>query len=164
MRDAAPHASWVREPNLHLSIKFLGEQPDSTPDALARALAPVAARHYALDLRLGGLGAFPNLRAPRVVWMGVQHEPRLEFVHHDVEECCAANGFALDPRIFRPHITLARIRDGMPVAEAKALAVAARSVGYKGVQQVAEISLMRSELTKGGPRYTKVASIPFGEA
>lgn len=164
MRDAAPKASWVREENLHLSIKFLGEQPDSAPGRLARALEPVAARHYALDLRFGGLGAFPNLRSPRVVWMGVQHDPRLELVHHDVEESCAANGFALDPRIFRPHITLARIRDGMPVADAKALAVAARSVVYKGMQQVAGISLMSSELAKGGPRYTIVATIPFGGA
>ncbi|MGH7621352.1 MAG: RNA 2',3'-cyclic phosphodiesterase, partial [Gemmatimonadaceae bacterium] len=73
MRKAAPKASWVPEANLHLSIKFLGEQPDSAPSALERALAPVAARHYALDLRFGGLGAFPNLRAPRVVWMGVHH-------------------------------------------------------------------------------------------
>lgn len=162
MRNAAPKASWVRESNLHLSIKFLGDQPDSAPDALAHALGPVAGRHYALDLRFGGLGAFPNLRAPRVVWMGVQHDPRLELVHHDVEESCAANGFALDSRIFRPHITLARVRDGMPLADARALAIAARSVVYKGMHQVSEISLMKSDLGPGGARYTKVASIPFG--
>lgn len=162
MREAAPNASWVREANLHLSIKFFGEQPDAAPATLANALGSVGAKHYALDLRFGGLGAFPNLRAPRVVWMGVQHDPRLELMHHDIEEACAANGFALDARTFRPHITLARVRDGMPIRDARALAVAARAVGYKGMHQVGEISLMESVLAPGGSRYTKVASIPLG--
>lgn len=162
MREAAPKASWVREANLHLSIKFLGEQPDTAPAALARALVPVGEKHYPLDLRFGGFGAFPNLRAPRVVWMGVQHDPRLELMHHDIEEACAANGFALDARTFRPHITLARIRDGMPLVDARALAVAARAAGYKGMQQVSAISLMESVLAVSGARYTTVATIPLG--
>lgn len=162
MREAAPNASWVRESNLHLSIKFFGEQPDTAPATLAPALKTVGARHYPLDLRFGGLGAFPNLRAPRVVWMGVQHDPRLELMHHDIEEACAANGFALDARTFRPHITLARIRNEMPIADARALAVAARTVGYKGMKQVGAISLMESALAPGGARYTAVASIPLG--
>ena len=162
MRDAAPNASWVRETNLHLSMKFFGDQPDGAAAAIAAALAPVGSRHSPLDLRYGGLGAFPNLRAPRVVWMGVQHDPRLELMHHDIEEACAANGFALDARTFRPHITLARVRDGMPIRDARALAVAARAVGYKGMHQVSEISLMESVLAPGGSRYTKVASIPLG--
>ena len=162
MREAAPNANWVREANIHLSIKFLGEQAESAPATIASALGAVGGKHSPLDLRFGGLGAFPNLRAPRVVWMGVQHDPRLELMHHDIEETCAANGFALDARTFRPHITLARIRDGMAIGDARALAVAARAVGYKGMQQVGTISLMESVLAPGGARYTKVASIPLG--
>ena len=162
MRKAAPEASWVWEENLHLSIKFFGEQPDTAPVRLSTVLAPVAARHQPLDLRISGLGAFPNLRAPRVVWMGVQHDPRLELMHHDVEATCAANGYPLDARAFRPHITLARIRDELPLANARALAVAARAVGYTGVQRVSALSLLESTLAPGGPRYTKVASIPLG--
>jgi len=162
MREAVPNASWVRESNLHLSIKFFGQQPETAPATLAPALAVVGEKHYPLDLRFGGLGAFPNLRAPRVVWMGVQHDPRLELVHHDIEEACAANGFALDARTFRPHITLARVKDGLAISDARALAVAARAVGYKGMQQVSAISLMDSVLAPGGARYTTVASIPLG--
>jgi 2'-5' RNA ligase len=162
MRKAAPEASWVREENLHLSIKFFGEQPHTAPGELASILAAIAAAQQPIDLRISGLGAFPNLRAPRVVWMGVQHDPRLELMHHDIEATCAANGFALDARAFRPHITLARVKDEMPLANARALAVAARAVGYKGVQQVAALSLLESTLTPAGPRYTQVASIPLG--
>jgi RNA 2',3'-cyclic 3'-phosphodiesterase len=162
MRTAASEANWVSEGNLHLSMKFFGEQPDSTPAELTHLLAPVVAAHGPFDLRLSGLGAFPNLRAPRVVWMGVQHDPRLELVYHDVEAACAAKGYPLEARAFRPHITLARMRDALPPANARALALAARAVVYKGVQQVSALSLIESTLGAGSPRYTKVASIPLG--
>src|SRR6185312_255262 len=132
MREAASKASWVSESNLHLSIKFFGEQPDTTPATLLAALAPVGAAHQPCDLRLSGLGAFPNRRAPRVVWMVVQQDPRLELVHPDVEATCAASGYPLDARAFRPHITLARVREPLPLANARALALAARAVVYKG--------------------------------
>jgi 2'-5' RNA ligase len=162
MREAASEAGWVSESNLHLSIKFFGEQPDTTPAGLTDLLTPIGARHEPFDLRLSGLGAFPNLRAPRVVWMGVQHDPRLELVHHDVEAACAASGYPLDARAFRPHITIARVRDAMPLAKARALALAARAVVYKGMQQVSALSLMESTLGAGGPRYTTVATNPLG--
>jgi 2'-5' RNA ligase len=162
MRTAASEASWVSEGNLHLSIKFFGEQPDTAPAELTTLLSTVARAHQPFELRLSGLGAFPNLRAPRVVWMGVQQDPRLELVHHDVEAACAANAYPFEARAFRPHITLARVRRPLPLANARALALAARAVVYKGVQQVHALSLVESTLGPGGPRYTKVASIPLG--
>lgn len=161
MREAASEANWVSEDNLHLSLKFFGEQPQEAPASIVSALAPVGASHQPFDLRVSGLGAFPNLRSPRVVWMGVQHDPRLELLHHDLEATCAANGYPLDARAFRPHITIARVRETMPLANARALALAARAVVYTGVQQVTALSLVESTLGPGGPRYTKVASIPL---
>ena len=83
MRTAASEASWVSEGNLHLSIKFFGEQPDTALAELTTLLSSVAMAHQPFELRVSGLGAFPNLRAPRVVWMGVQQDPRLELVPHD---------------------------------------------------------------------------------
>jgi RNA 2',3'-cyclic 3'-phosphodiesterase len=162
MREAASQANWVSEDNLHLSVKFFGELPDAAPAELTATLGPVAAAHQPFDLRMSGLGAFPNLRAPRVVWMGVTQDPRLELMHHDVEASCAANGYPLDARAFRPHITLARVRGTLPLANARALALAARAVVYKGVQQVTALALFESTLGPRGPRYAKVAAIPLG--
>ncbi len=162
MREAAPAANWVREENIHLSLKFFGELSEWAPAALSALLAPVGLAHQPLELRVGGLGAFPNLRAPRVVWMGVQHDPRLELLHHDVEGACDAGGYGLDARAFRPHITIARVRDGMKSADARALASAARAVRYAGTHRVAALSIVESVLEPGGPRYTQVASIPLG--
>src|ERR687893_71978 len=106
VRAAGQHVSWVAEESLHITLKFLGEQPAASVEDLRATLAGVAARCPPLTLRLGGVGAFPSLRAPRVVWLGVEREPQLELLHHDVEIACASLGHELDGRAFRPHVTL----------------------------------------------------------
>ena len=59
-------------------------------------------------MQLAGFGAFPNFQRARVVWTGVQHESRLELLHHDVEVASGEEGFELPGRAFRPHVTVAR--------------------------------------------------------
>jgi 2'-5' RNA ligase len=162
MRDAAARVSWVAEPRLHLTVKFLGEQPEREADRLRETLHPVVARHPALSLAIGGLGAFPNLQSPRVVWMGVERDPRLELLHHDVESICGALGHDVDGRAFRPHITLGRVRDRLAAPMARALAGAARGVHYAGQVEMTTLDLMESQLMTSGPRYRVVAALPLG--
>src|SRR5690242_10763183 len=78
MRDAEPALSWVSARKLHLTLKFLGEGDESRVAALIVAADRVAAAHRPFEMDLGGVGAFPNFRRPRVVWLGVAGEPRLE--------------------------------------------------------------------------------------
>lgn len=163
MRDAAPRLGWVTEERLHLTLKFFGEQPETSVATLRDALGAVARRHRPVALHLGGLGAFPNLRAPRVVWLGVAHDPKLELLQHDLEHECGTLGYELDGRAFRPHVTLARVRDRLAPSVARALATAARGVRYTGVVDVRSVDLMASELLPTGPRYTVVAALPLGE-
>src|SRR4051812_29843464 len=111
LRDSAPELSWVDESKIHLTLKFLGEQDESAIERVARAVDLVAYAHRSFDMRLGGVGAFPNFRRARVVWMGIAPEPRLELLHHDTEVACEELGFELEGRAFRPHLTLARVRD-----------------------------------------------------
>jgi len=164
MREAARGIAWVAEERLHLTMKFFGEQPENAVDALRDSLRGAAAGHDPLVLRLGGLGAFPNLRAPRVVWMGVDAEPKLELLHHDVERACADLGHALDARAFRPHITLGRSREPLARPAARSLADAARAVRYAGEAPVRTLDLMASVLAPPGPNYTVLAAIPLGGA
>lgn len=162
MRGAAPDIAWVSEERLHLTLKFLGEQPADRASALEGALAPVAARQAPLTLAMGGLGAFPNLRAPRVVWLGVAPDARLELLQHDVEHGCAALGFALDGRAFRPHVTLGRARTQPAADAARALATAARAVRLALRSDVGSLDLMASELSRDGARYSRLAAMPLG--
>jgi 2'-5' RNA ligase len=162
MRDAAARASWVAESRLHLTVKFLGEQPECGADRLRETLRPVLARHPALSLAIGGLGAFPNLQSPRVVWMGVERDPRLELMHHDVESICGTLGHEVDGRAFRPHITLGRVRDRLSAPAARALAGAARGVQFAGQVEMTTLDLMESQLVASGPRYRMVVALPLG--
>jgi RNA 2',3'-cyclic 3'-phosphodiesterase len=159
MRDAARRVGWVAEENLHLTLKFLGVQPESAVADVEGALGPAVRRATAGALEFGGLGAFPNLRAPRVVWLGVTPDARLELLHHDIEIACASLGHELDGRAFRPHVTLGRVRTELAPGEARALARAARGVHYAGRAPTGAVEIVASRLTPQGPRYTVMASM-----
>lgn len=155
---------WLDEDHLHITLKFLGEQPDDAADALRASLRTAVTAHAAFTLDVGGLGAFPNLRAPRVVWMGVSHDPKLELLQHDVERACASLGYPLDGRAFRPHITLGRARERVAAGDARAIAAAARTVRFATAAPARNVDVMQSELGPHGARHTLLASIPLAGA
>src|SRR5688500_8120121 len=95
LRLAAPEIRWVDAPRIHLTVKFLGEHPESAVPPLLEALSRTAAMYDPIPMELGGLNAFPNLRQPRVVWLGVKADPKLELLHHDLEGACAPLGHAV---------------------------------------------------------------------
>lgn len=161
LRDAAPALSWVDESRLHLTLKFLGEHPDTGVQPVQEATAAVAARHRQLVLELGGVGAFPGFRRARVLWLGIEQSPRLELLHHDVEVAFGELGFEVEGRAFRPHLTLARVRDRLDEPMARALSRAAKRIEYRADVVVQAIDLMGSELGPGGPTYTTLASAPL---
>jgi 2'-5' RNA ligase len=159
LRAAARSVSWVAADKLHLTLKFIGARPPEDADALRAAIAPAAARALPATLELGGLGAFPDLRAPRVIWMHVHPDPRLELLHHDVETACAGAGYELDGRTFRPHITLGRVRERLAANAARALAEAARGIHYRGRARATSVEIMSTESTPQGSRYRALASL-----
>jgi 2'-5' RNA ligase len=160
IRRAAPRVRWTDVERMHLTLKFLGECPESAVDPLVGAIRLVAPRYDPLDLELGGLGAFPNSRRPRIVWLGVQADSKLELMHHDLEVACASLGYDIEGRAFRPHVTIGRV-DGRGV-EARALAAAARGVRFREVLVASALDLMVSEQTRDGPRYRLVAQASLG--
>jgi 2'-5' RNA ligase len=164
LRDAAPQLSWIPEARLHLTLKFFGEQPAEIVEPLRETLSGVATRHRTLSVDLGGIGAFPNFRRARVVWMGVSHEPRLELLHHDVEVACEQLGFEIEGRPFRPHLTLARVKHALDEPTLRALARAGKSVDYRDEVVIDSIDLMHSELSSSGSTYTCLAAAPLRSA
>ena len=153
---AAPAIAWVSTDRLHLTVKFLGDCSVDAVPALGAALDGVALRHREFALDLKDVGAFPNFRRPRVVWMGVEHAARLELLQHDVERACEELGHELEGRPFRPHLTLARVRTPLPPTTARALARAARAVRFHHEVSVTSIDLMRSTLGATGSRYDRL--------
>ena len=162
LRAVAPGLAWVSEPRLHLTLKFLGEQPEEAVEPIASAMREVAAKQRTIAVELGGVGAFPNFQRPRVVWMGVTPAPKLELLHHDVECATSELGFELDGRPFRPHLTLARVKPRTgDAASFSALARKAKTVDYAEEILVSSIDLMLSERSPAGARYRLLASAPL---
>ena len=164
LRAAAPSLRWVSADRLHLTVRFLGEVPLETVPAIRDAVDAATAKHADAPLSLGGLGAFPNFRRARVVWIGVEPHPRLELLHHDVEGACVALGFEPEGRAFRPHVTLARVPDRAPEDELRALHRLARSFDFDETVDVPSVDLMSSELSSEGPRYRLLHSSPLAAA
>jgi 2'-5' RNA ligase len=158
LRDEAPELGWVDEPRLHLTLKFLADQPAERVSEIQATLAGIAARHRELLVTIGGVGAFPNFRRARVVWIGVGNEPRLELLHHDLEIACEGIGFPIDGRPFRPHLTLARIKDPLPEERLRALSRRAKEIDYESNFIAHAVDLMHSELTPQGSQYTTLVS------
>lgn len=131
---------WVDEAKLHLTLKFLGDQPESLVSPLSAALDAAAGQSRELDLVFGAIGAFPNFRRPRVVWIGVAPDPKLELLHHNVEVACERLGLSLDGRPFRPHLTLGRVEQD----DGRALREAARGLRVREVSSVSSVDLMLS--------------------
>jgi 2'-5' RNA ligase len=158
----APELAWVPREKRHLTLKFLGDVAEEALLKLTTAGDRAAGRHERLEMMVREVGAFPNFRRARVVWIGVEQEPRLELLHHDLEEACMHEGFEVEGRPFRPHITLARVRAPLPVERMRSLARVARSVRVQATVPVERITLLESTLTPSGARYRRVHAAPLG--
>jgi 2'-5' RNA ligase len=156
LRTAAPTLSWVDEARVHLTLKFLGECPPEVVGALSDTLSQVAQRHRSFSIGIGEVGAFPNFRRARVVWMGIERDPRLELLHHDVEVACEAIGFEVEGRAFRPHLTLARVKERTGEDELRRLSRASKRVEFADEAQVRSIDLMKSHLDPAAARYERL--------
>lgn len=164
LRGAAPDLRWSDASRLHLTLKFLDEQPETAVKPLTDAIDAVAAKHFAFEMRVGDgeqtVGSFPNFRRPRVVWMGVANDPRLELLHHDVEVACEQLGFELDGRPFRPHLTLVRVKDRIDATVLRRLEQAAKKVVVDAESAVASVDLMQS-VTGVDARYECLHTSPL---
>jgi 2'-5' RNA ligase len=155
--------AWIPAEKLHLTIKFLGEVDDAGAAKLIDAVEQVARLHRPFDMTLGGVGAFPNFPRARVVWIGVESDPKLEWLHHDLEIACADVGYEVEGRAFRPHITLARLGAPLPIERARPFARAARRVAFAATSLVRGLTLFESTLAPSGADYRRVHAALLGE-
>lgn len=160
--------SWTRPEGIHLTLKFLGDtEPARVPGVIA-GLTAVASSQRPFSLAVAGLGCFPNLRRPNVLWVGVQDPERaLRRLAADVDAAAARQGWEKETRPFSGHLTLARVRREAGNEERRALGeeIGQFSLpGPLGLLPITALHLMRSELKAGGAVYTELAAAAFGPA
>jgi 2'-5' RNA ligase len=162
LRQAVPEAraSWIREENLHLTIKFLGDTPVTKVEALSQAIQRTAHQVSPFELVIGSCGTFPSGRQPRVLWIGIKDPTNNQTkLQRALEDECESAGFPRDARPFHPHLTIARLRQPLG---ARRLGQLHREIGFDPVSvNIRDVCLIRSELRSEGSRYTVLSRHEF---
>lgn len=154
--------SWTKPEQFHLTLRFLGTAPGRVVPDLAHALGKVLAGNGHLLLCAKGIGCFPSLRRPRVIWVGLEGSlDVLTVLHKTVATACRPFTEA-DEKTFSPHLTLARVK-AWAQSDGAALGEAARRLAGQvfGEWPVREAHLYRSVLGAGGAQHTVLASFAF---
>ncbi|MBI4266431.1 MAG: RNA 2',3'-cyclic phosphodiesterase [Acidobacteria bacterium] len=157
----APRAriTWIPADRLHLTLRFIGEVDERRADAIRAVLDPPVAVD-AFDLTLSGLGAFPNSGPPRVLWAGLSAgEDALIRLEEEVSARLARCGVEPENRPYRPHLTLARVREAAGLRAGPLLeGLGARA---SGTSRVDAITLFESRLSPKGPTYVALQRTPL---
>jgi len=159
LRAVSPQTRWVRPENLHVTLKFMGEVPETKLAAIRSALVGVRS-DQPTTVDFCGLGFFPNEKRPRVFWAGIEASPNLKTLAADVERVMEKLGIPHEQRPFSPHLTLARFEPpGLPEKLRSAIQEnAARDFGSLHTNQY---HLIESKLKPSGAEYTTLESFAF---
>ncbi len=171
VRNFAPDARWVKPESLHVTLKFIGEQPDAAAENIKQALATISGSTTAMSFR--GYGFFPTPKSARVFWVGMEAGPQLAALAAAIDEKMATLGIAQEDRPFSPHLTLARApggsgsprwgkgdgpNHGFQKLQEK---LAALPPPEFGTMTPHEFFLYQSQLSPKGSKYTKLAHFPL---
>lgn len=158
LRKRIRQASWVNPKNFHLTLKFLGEVEHTQLDTVEAAIRQVAMNHSPFSMQVGGIGAFPNLTRPRVVWCGVkvgaaEISELAQEINLELDRC----GYPRDERTSNPHLTIARIKERMDLRPFTDTFHQYEKIDGASMT-VHEIILVRSQLHLKGAVYTPLKS------
>ncbi len=159
LRPLGRAVAWVPPRNLHVTLQFLGDQSEERLAEAEAALADAAAGSAPIDVTFHGIGAFPGLERPRILWVGLAHGAlEARRLQGAVAEALTARGFPKEERAWHPHLTIGRVHDERrwqrETGPALRRAVAEAATTTFGTQRVVEVVLMRSELSPAGARYS----------
>jgi len=161
LREREYPVRWVPADSLHLTLKFLGEVPPEAVSSLGEALAGVARTTDSFSIEIGGFGAFPTVRRPRVLWMGVKPCPALRGLKQDLEWALSEHGIERENSSFHPHFTLGRATREDGAGAFRGLDVMASELTFASEATARKFDLMESHLSSSGPRYEIVSSFPM---
>ena len=156
---------WVPTQNMHLTLKFLGDTATSHLDFLKQLLAREADSHPQFDLQLGGLGAFPTLKRPRLLWIGIHAPADLASLQRSIEAGTSRLGYEPEERAFSPHLSIGRVRQNVSPPDLQKIRTALDTIqlGNIGIARVDSVHLFKSDLQPGGSIYTKLFSAPLSK-
>jgi len=157
---------WVPAGNIHLTLKFLGDVSMANLKILTDILITEVAGHRPFEVSVGGAGAFPSNRRPRVIWVGVEAPSELALIQSGIEAAMARLGYPREDRPFSPHLTVGRVSRNANSDDTHMISKVLETsrVGFLGAACVQEICLFRSDLHPTGAVYTRIYNAPLSQS
>lgn len=156
--------SWTKPKNIHLTLKFLGDTDESLIDEIAEELKKMAASFSQFQIHVNGIGAFPNFKRPRVIWVGTNSEnENLSKIAFEIENRMEKLDFKKETRKFSGHLTLGRIKDPtgiQPIIDR----LQQNKDFHAGSFPVKELFLIKSQLHPTGSIYTILKKVNLRES
>ena len=157
LRSAPGDIRWTRIAGWHLTFKFLGDIARNQPGPIMMALHAALQEQSAVPVRVQGLGAFPNLKRPRVLWTALQGDG-LQELAEKMETALISLDFPPEERPFTPHLTLGRVRSLRGWEQVLAV-VRQHERQFFGESQIEQVTLYQSELKPAGAIYTSLGTV-----
>jgi RNA 2',3'-cyclic 3'-phosphodiesterase len=161
-KDCKYNIKWVNPDNLHLTLKFLGNIETNKVELIVQTIRDTLVGDRPFILNLDNLGVFPDLKNIHVIWIGLGGElDTLKIIQSKIESNLVPLGFIIEKRPFTAHLTLARVAENASYEDRQILA---RSISKIELEKnisfnVNSISLMKSQLARTGPTYTRLSLI-----
>lgn len=158
LRGADAHVKWVEPHNIHLTLKFLGDITENQLETLCQGVTEGVQGITPFEINLSRLGAFPNLKRPRVIWIGVEDgKEEMIRLQQQLEESIFNHGFPKEDRKFSPHLTIGRVKSPRGLDD---LVTIMKDTPFESNSiEIREVVVMKSTLTPEGPIYTPLRRI-----
>jgi 2'-5' RNA ligase len=156
LQTQIPDARWVLPKNLHLTLHFFGEIGEESLEKIKVSVLSVKGCRRPFLVEVKGLGAFPNLHRPRILWLGLEPKDQLRQIHHDCSKALHQAGVATETRPYSPHLTICRLRQPQ-----LGLSDLFSSVGqtHIGRLPVDKLVLFESRLQSGGTEHFPLLTV-----
>ena len=155
---------WVEPENMHLTLKFLGDVSLTETSKICKLAAEAASQIEPFYLEMATVGAFPNIHRPRTIWLGSDDgtEEMVE-LQSAVDQSMKKAGFRLENRLYLPHLTLGRVKRLGPDSKQLAELLENEADVGAGRTRVDQLIVFSSELTRSGPIYSALGTLPLGQ-
>ncbi|MCM8766279.1 MAG: RNA 2',3'-cyclic phosphodiesterase [Candidatus Omnitrophica bacterium] len=158
LKKTEADVKWVESKNMHLTLKFLGEVEAEKIELIKENLRRITQEIKSFEIAFQGLGVFPNLEFPRVVWVGIEKgKEEMVKLAMKIDDELQKLGFPKERRPFSCHLTLGRVRSSKNRDKLKRAIKERENFKIKSIMDLKECILFRSQLTPAGPIYTALA-------
>ena len=165
LRVAAAEINWVRPQQMHLTLKFLGDVPDTETPDICRVVEEVAAGFEPFEITCRGAGVFPNLREPRTLWIGIEDgADELKRLQAQIDDALKGRlGYGKEQRGFHPHLTIGRVKRELPGAHGQLAELIEKNVHFDAdLAIIDEVVTFASFLGRGGPKHEALDRAELG--